>query len=477
MSENAQQLDAKSIAIMPWLVATAFFMQMLDSTILNTAIPSLARAFNESPLKMQAVIVSYVLTVALLIPISGWLADRFGTRRVFFGAMLLFTVGSLCCALSNSLEKLVISRIVQGIGGANMAPVGRLAVLRAYPRAQLVRVMSLITMPGLIGPLLGPTVGGLLVEYASWHWIFLINIPVGLAGCLLSLRYLPDFKREVRRFDIAGFLLFGFSMIAVSIATVGAQELGLDILLSLGILLGGFALLYFYIRHAGRSDHPLLNIKIFKNIPFRVGLAGNLFSRLGAGAMPFLTPLLLQAGFGFSPAMAGIYMIPMTMASLVSKMVATPLITRFGYRMVLTVNTFLQGMVIAAFSFITPSINTWLLLSILFFFGGVNSTQFTAMNTLTLVELTDNDASDGNALLSIIIQIAAGFGIAFGAGMLEVFSAGQDISGNAQSFAAFRNTYIGMGAVTAATALIFTRTPKNAGGSGPCQKVDGASTH
>ncbi len=469
------ETDSKTMSIMPWLVAMAFFMQMLDSTILNTAIPSLAEALHESPLRMQAVVISYTLTVALLIPLSGWLADTFGTRRVFCAAVGVFTLGSLLCAMSTSLETMIAARVVQGIGGANMAPVGRLAILRAYPRSEFVRAMSFITMPGLIGPLVGPTVGGLLVEYASWHWIFLINIPVGVVGSLLSLRYLPNFYGlSVRRFDFAGFLLFGVSMILISFAAAGLGELHLSFEFATLAAVGGIFLLFAYVFHATHSDHPLLNLNVFRNKSFSVGMLGNAFSRTGSSAMPFVVPLMLQIGFGLSPAVAGLYMIPMTLASFVAKAVATPLLARFGYRRVLTINTILLGALIASLGVASPGMPVWLLLPQLIVFGGINSTQFTAMNTLTLVDLDEKEASDGNCMLSITMQVAASFGVTFGAGLLDVFSGGMELGANAATIRAFNLAFIGMGLGTVTAAVIFLFTPREAGKGA---KVNAAGPH
>ena len=235
---NRAPLDAKTARWLPWVVAIAFFMQSLDGTILNTALPAMARDLAENPLRMQGVIIAYMLTVALLIPASGWIADRFGTKRIFFSAILLFSFGSLLCAAANSLGFLIFARVVQGLGGALMLPVGRLVVLRAYPRSELVRIMSFITIPGLLGPLLGPTVGGWLVEILSWHWIFLLNLPVGLLGCIAVWKFIPDLRGAERTtFDGPGFLLFGAAMVLITIAMEGLGELHLRMLLERNRLL------------------------------------------------------------------------------------------------------------------------------------------------------------------------------------------------------------------------------------------------
>ncbi|MDR1934809.1 MAG: MFS transporter, partial [Candidatus Accumulibacter sp.] len=378
----------------PWIVAAALFMQTLDGSILNTALPAMAQSLHESPLRMQSTIIAYMLSMAMFIPASGWLADRFGSRRVFVTAIALFTLGSLLCALSPTLGWLVCARVVQGVGGALMMPVGRLTVLRSFPRSELVRVLGFVTVPGLLGPLLGPTLGGWLVQYASWHWIFLINLPVGLAGGLASRRFMPDLRGpDAGGFDWMGFALFALATVLVSLAFEG---LGRPRPSPPGILLllaAGLASLSAYCLHARRFAAPLFSPRLFAIHSFAVGIAGNLFARLGIGAMPFLTPLLLQVALGFSPAEAGMSMIPMALASIAAKPVATRLIEGFGFRRVLVANTLLLGVMIMGFALIPNDPSRLLLYAYLALFGGINSLQFTAMNALTLIDLDDETAA------------------------------------------------------------------------------------
>ncbi|RYF81088.1 MAG: MFS transporter, partial [Comamonadaceae bacterium] len=282
-------IAAPSTRVLLWLVAIGFFMQTLDATIINTALPAMAASLGESPLRMQSVVVAYSLTMAMLIPASGWLADRFGTRAVFMCAITIFSLGSLACALAPSLSWLVAARVLQGVGGALLLPVGRLAVLRTVPRGEFLQAMSFVAIPGLIGPLLGPTLGGWLVQSASWHWIFLINLPVGLVGLAATLRYMPDTRAPDQvRFDLAGYALLAVAMVAISLAVEGSAELGLG--RGGGILLAvlGLAALAVYWLHAARSERPLFSPLLFRVRTLSVGLLGNLFCRLGSGAMPFL---------------------------------------------------------------------------------------------------------------------------------------------------------------------------------------------
>ncbi|MEK1939667.1 MAG: multidrug transporter subunit MdtD [Pseudomonas sp.] len=449
-------LDARTARLLPWIVAIAFFMQTLDGTILNTALPAMARELLEDPLRMQSVVIAYMLTVALLIPASGWIADRFGTRRIFFGAILLFSCGSLLCAISTTLPQLVGARIVQGLGGALMMPVGRLVVLRAYPRTELVRIMSFITLPGLLGPLIGPTLGGWLVEYASWHWIFLINLPVGLIGCIAVWRVMPDLRGPQRsRFDTLGFLLFGGAMVLITIALEGLGELHLAHMRVMLLLLGGLACLAAYWLRAGQVAEPLFSPSLFRTRTFAVGILGNLFARLGSGSLPFLVPLLLQLALGYSPAQAGMSMIPLALAAMSVKPLAKTIIDRFGYRTVLTGNTLLLGGLLASLGLVSAQTPYAVLLIQLGLLGAVNSMQFTAMNTVTLIDLDDASASSGNSLLSVVVQLAISLGIASGAALLGGFTSEIGKGDIDSVLGAFQLTFLCVGVLTLLAAAIF----------------------
>jgi len=447
-------LDARTARVLPWLVAIAFFMQTLDGTILNTALPAMARDLAENPLRMQGVVIAYMLTVALLIPASGWLADRFGTRRIFFSAIVLFALGSLFCAMSTSFNQLVISRVIQGMGGALMLPVGRLVVLRAYPRSEFVRVMTFIALPGMVGPLIGPTLGGWLVEYASWHWIFLINLPVGLLGGIAAFRFMPDLRSAERiRFDTFGFILFGAAMVLITIALEGLGEMHMPHARVLLLMVIGSACLAAYWLRAGHVDKPLFSPSLFRIRSFAVGIFGNLFARLGSGALPFLLPLLLQVALGYSPAQAGMMMIPLAAGAMLVKPLAKPLIDRLGYRRILIGNTLLLGSLIASLATIDAATPTLLLLLHLSLIGMVNSMQFTAMNTVTLVGLSYQDASSGNGLLSVVVQLSMSLGVASAGALLGGFTVpGAD--GEAV-LRAFQLTFLCIGGMSMLAAALF----------------------
>ncbi|MCA1924516.1 multidrug transporter subunit MdtD [Buttiauxella noackiae] len=442
---------ARSMAGLPWIAAMAFFMQALDATILNTALPAIAHSLGRSPLAMQSAIISYTLTVAMLIPVSGWLADRFGTRRVFMFAVSLFTLGSFACAMSNSLGELVIFRVIQGIGGAMMMPVARLALLRAYPRSELLPVLNFVTMPGLVGPILGPLLGGVLVTWASWHWIFLINIPIGILGLIYARKYMPNFTTPRRGFDMTGFLLFGLSLVLIS---SGMELFGERIVASyIGILtiLGGLALLAAYIWHARRHPTPLIALPMFRTRTFSIGIVGNLASRLGTGCVPFLMPLMLQVGFGYSALIAGCMMAPTAIGSLLAKSTVTQVLRKLGYRKTLVGVTLVIGLLIGQFSLQSPGMEVWLLILPLFIQGMAMSTQFTAMNTITLADLTDENASSGNSVLAVTQQLAISLGVAVSAAVLRLYEGIESINTVEQ----FHYTFLTMGAVTLVSALVF----------------------
>src|SRR5690606_6883975 len=351
-----------------WLVAVGFFMQTLDSTIVNTALPSMARDLGESPLRMQAVVIAYALTMAIVIPASGWIADRLGLRRAYFMAIAVFALGSLGCALASSMNVLVLARVVQGVGGAMLLPLGRLAVLRAFPREQFLKAMSFVAVPGLIGPLIGPTLGGWLSEAASLHWIFLINIPIGFAGAIATLRYMQeDRPREAVPFDFAGYALVAMGMVSISISLEGLSGLGLQRAAMLVLLVFGLASLCAYWLHAARTPRPLFSPALFRVRTYTIGVLGNLFARLGISSMPFLVPLLLQVSLGFSPLEAGMTMIPLAFAALMMKRFIAQIVTRRGYRNVLVINTLLVGMMIASFALVSPEQPVWLRTVQLFF--------------------------------------------------------------------------------------------------------------
>ncbi len=328
---------------LPWLAAIAMFMQSLDTTILNTALPVMAKDLNHSPLAMQAVVVSYALTLALLIPLSGWFSDRYGTRYIFMLAVLLFTAGSLCCALSGSYIELVLSRVLQATGGSMMVPVARLALIYAYPKNRLLRVINFITVPGLAGLLIGPLLGGWLVDIASWHWIFLINIPVGIAGICMAFKVMPNFTRESGKLDVIGFVMFSAALISLSFFLEARGSLSFSFIQSLIILAVAVVLGVSYVFYSRIIPNPVVDLKLFRIRTLRVGLEGNLLTRLAIGSMPFLLPQMLQLAFGYSPTRSGIIMMVSAISTITAKSMVVPLVKRLGYKKILILNTALLG--------------------------------------------------------------------------------------------------------------------------------------
>ena len=285
--------------ILPLILATAIFMQMLDSTILNTSLPSIAKDLNESPLNMQNAIISYVLTLALFMPVSGFLADKFGTKKVFIISLILFSLGSLLCSLSPNLTFLVIARVIQGIGGSLMTPVGKLALIKTFDKSELLKAMNFAIIPALIGPVLGPLIGGYMVDYLSWHWIFLINLPIGILGIVLSVKYMPNYFSKIIDFDFKGFLFFAAAslLLSISLEWMGNAKNTTPVLL---VFLMGFIFIYLYYRHAKKEENPIFPLELFMVRTFRVGFLGNLATRLGISSIPLLIPLMIQIAYGQS---------------------------------------------------------------------------------------------------------------------------------------------------------------------------------
>ena len=413
MSDTSQIFDTTTKKVLPLILAISIFMQMLDSTILNTSLPAIARDLQESPLEMQNAIISYVLTLALFMPVSGFLADKFGTRKIFIFSLVVFSLGSLFCALSQNLTHLVISRVIQGIGGSLMTPVGRLALIKTFDKNEIVRAMNFAIIPALIGPVLGPLVGGYMVDYFSWHWIFLINIPIGLIGIFLSLKYMPEYISETITFDLKGFLIFASASLLISIAleSFGTAKNITPVLL---IFILGFLLIYYYYRHAKKTASPIFPLDLFQVRTFRVGILGNMATRLGISSIPLLLPLMVQIAYGETAVVSGWIVAPMALTAMFGKSFVIRVLNYFGYRKTLMTNTFIIGFLICCLGI--PGMNTsiWWFTPIIAVLGFFNSIQFTSMNTISIADLRNDHTSSGNSLLAVNQQLAIGFGIAFG---------------------------------------------------------------
>lgn len=437
---------------LPYVLAVALFMQILDATILNTALPKMAEALGESPLKMQWAVISYALTLAIFIPISGYLADKFGTRKVFLSAIVIFCIGSLLCAMSPNLNLLIAARVVQAVGGAMMTPVARLILVKSYPRKKLLTVMNFAVIPALIAPLVGPLLGGYLVELASWHWIFLINIPMGLLGLVLGFKLVPNLLEDTQKLDWQGFLLFALAACGLTLAVEFGSQSGRG---TLGLILGAVSiiLLLIYVRYAKNKAAPLFPLSLFSIRTFAIGITGNLFTRLGISAVPFLLPLLLQVVFGYSPSKAGWLLAPIAVGAMGIKPLVSKIIQRFSYRKVLVVNTFLLGILIIVLAqFNNPNHWPWFV-PILILMGACNSMQFSAMNTITIGDLHGAQTSSGNSLMAVNQQLAISFGIAFGAAVLNLLRERVMMD----TLTAFQTTYWVLGGITILSGLYFLR--------------------
>lgn len=447
---------------LPWLAAMAMFMQSLDATILNTALPTIAKDLNHSPLSMQAVVVSYALTLALLIPVSGWLSDKYGTKRIFSIAVFLFTLGSLSCALSTTYSFLVYSRILQAIGGSMMVPVSRLALLYAYPKSKLLSVMNFVTMPGLVGPLIGPLLGGWIVDVSTWHWIFLINIPIGVVGLFFAQYVMPNFTRGGKNFDIIGFVLFSSAIIGLSLFLEIGEDSSISWWMILGIL--GLAVLFggLYILYARKVNYPLINLNLFSIRTLRIGLLGNLLTRLGIGSVPFLLPQMLQIAFLHTSTESGLIMMVSAISTIIAKSQVVRLVHRFGYKNILIVNTIILGFVIAMFALPDKTTPLYLLIPILVMYGGVNSIQMSSMNTISLADLTPDVASGGNSLLAITQQLSMSFGVSVGALILRTTESANWLTGG-DIESSFRYTFLILGVITLLASSVFSQLKSNDG--------------
>lgn len=395
-----------------WLVAGTYFMEILDGTIVATAAPSIGRAFGVASVAVGLTITAYLLTLAVLISLGGWITRRFGSRRVFLAAIAIFSAASLLCALSTSLPELVVMRVLQGIGGAMMVPVGRLAVLRVTDRADLVRAIALITWPALVAPIIAPFVGGLLVTYASWEWIFLINVPLGAVAFIAAWRLIPREARETpQRLDGIGLLLTGSGVAAlVYLGTLlsGGHPQLVEVM-AWGA--GGCVLIGLAIRHLLRERHPLLDLRALRSETFRVAHAGGSLFRISVSAVPFLLPLLFQDAFGWSPIVSGTLVLFVFVGNLAIKPVTTPLLTRFGFRAVLIGATLCAAISMLLTAYITAATPVWLIAVLLIFSGAARSTGFTAYNTIAFADVEPVAMTDANTLASTLQQLAAGFGV------------------------------------------------------------------
>jgi len=452
---SSSEPSEASKRLLPWLVAVAFFMESLDTTILNTAVPAISAALGVAPLSMKAVLASYTLSLAVFIPISGWMADRYGTRRVFASAIGLFTLGSFLCGISGDIHLLVACRILQGCGGAMMVPVGRLTLVRTFAKSDLLRMMSFVSMPALVAPMLGPVAGGLIVGYLHWRFIFFLNIPIGLVGLILVHLHLPDYRENNSHpLDVVGLILFGSGIALLSYVLEIFGEHSLSTLEMSGLLALSAALLAGYGLHASTLSFPLLELKLFGIRTFRAAVSGSFFTRLGIGGVPFLLPLLYQVGLGFTPIESGLLVMPQAIAAMSMKMIMPRLLSRVGYRGVLISNTLILGILLMVFATIGPGTPVWIILLQAFLYGAFTSLQYTSMNTLVYADITEHDTSGASSIASTAQQMSISFGVAF-AGLATALFVPSTHSNPNEMIHGIHKALIALGLLTIISTLVF----------------------
>ena len=445
--------------LVPLIVASALFMETLDATVLSTALPAIAADFGESPINLKLALTSYLLSLAVFIPASGWLADRFGARLVFRVALIIFTLASIACGLSESIGELVAARVVQGIGGAMMVPVGRLVILRTVKKSELVSAFAWFAVPALVGPVMGPPLGGFITTYFEWRWIFWINVPVGIAGIVLATIFFPAIKRGLReRFDAIGFLLVavGLASLVTALTSIGLGVLPTGLVWPL--LVVGIASLAGFVWHSRRVDNPILDLNLLKLPTYRASIAGSLLFRIGVGATPFLLPLMLQLGFGKTPFESGAITFVIALGALTMKFLAVPILRRFGFKPVLVTTALLAGVFTAlpgAFTLLTPLA---LMLGVLLISGFFRSLQFTSLNSIAYDEVPPESMSRASAMSSVVQQLALTIGISVAAIALSLTSGGEEITRGD-----FVIPFIVIGIFAGLSAIVYWQLPTGAG--------------
>jgi EmrB/QacA subfamily drug resistance transporter len=446
------------------IVAIALFMENMDSTVIATSLPAIAADLHEDPIALKLALTSYLLSLAVFIPLSGWMADRFGARKVFRAAIVVFTLGSAACGFAQGLPDFVLFRIIQGMGGAMMVPVGRLVLLRTIPKAELISALAWLTIPALLGPVLGPPLGGFITTFISWRWIFWINIPVGLLGVVLATRYIADIREEgLPPLDVKGFLLsgIGLSGLAFGLTTIGQGLLPPAVVLAL--LVAGAIGCWLYVRHARVVQAPLLDLNLLKVDTFFASVVGGFLFRIGVGATPFLLPLFLQLGFGMSPLQSGLLTFASAIGAIAMKTTAAPILRRFGFKRVLVTNAVVSGFFIAAIAMFTLGTPHTLVLAVLLVGGFFKSLQFTSINSIAYADIDTKAMSRATSFASVAQQLSLSTGVAVGALVLEFERLGRpDSTVVAGDFPA---AFLLVAVIAASSALVFALLPKEAGAS------------
>jgi EmrB/QacA subfamily drug resistance transporter len=448
--------------LIPLIVACGLFMENLDSTVLSTSLPAIAADLHEDPISLKLALTSYLLSLAVFIPISGWVADRYGARTVFMAAIAVFTFGSALCGLSNSLTEFVIFRIIQGLGGAMMVPVGRLVILRTVPKAEMISALAWLTIPALIGPVIGPPLGGFITTYLNWRWIFYINLPVGVLGLVLTWRFISNImEAHVPPLDRIGFALSGIGLAAFVFGLAILGETGGSILHGVALTLAGLLICGAYVWHAHRVEHPVIELRLLRIPTFRAGVIGASFFRIGIGAMPFLLPLMLQLSFGLSPFQSGLITFAAAAGSLVMKATAAPIIRSFGFRNVLISNAIISTAFLAATGFFTPATSHFAIILTLLLGGFFRSLEFTAINAIAYADIQQRDMSSATSFASVAQQVSLSVGVALGALILQ---AARTVHGETTIMLGdFAAAFWIVAAVSLISVISFMKLPEGAG--------------
>lgn len=443
------------LRMIPFIVSLSMFMEAVDSTIINTAIPVMSHSLQVSPIDLKIALISYLLSLAIFIPISGWLADRYGVKRVFILGLFVFTTSSFFCGMAYSLPALVVSRIFQGLGGSIMLPLGRLIVVRSYQKHELLNVMNQVVMVGALGMMLGPTLGGIITHYFTWRWIFLVNIPVGLISIIMAQFWLPVMKSQpVHPLDKMGFILFGSGLAVLTFGLSALSESSFQRLNIAIIILSAFILLALYFLHSRKQAYPIVNTKLFQFRTFRISVLGNLLSRLSFGALPFLTPLLFQIGFGYSPQLSGLLLAPTAMGVLVAKPLSLHMLRLFGYKRFLIANTICIGLAQCVFILVDQQTSLFVITLFTFLFGYLTAQQYTGMNSIAYSSINHTYFSSATSVMSTLQQLSQSFGVAVGAILLQYF-ARNSFSTSVVTIQTLHHTFLAMGIFTMATVFIF----------------------
>ena len=450
--------------LLPIVVASALFMENMDSAVIGTSLPAIARDLGHDPVVLKLALTSYLLSLAVFIPVSGWCADRYGARPVFQGAITIFILASIACASAHSLEHLIFARAFQGIGGAMMVPVGRLIVLRSVPKANMVDALAYLSIPALMAPMIGPPIGGYVTTYFDWRWIFWINVPIGVLGLVLAARYMPNVRSgSVRRMDWTGFALAGPGVAClISGLTLAGSEV-IPVGFAYGLVAFGIVLCALYVRHAGRCDAPLLDLTLLRLQTFRTSVLGGGLFRLGIGAIPFLLPLMLQVGFGLSPFQSGMITFAGAFGALLMKFAARPILRRFGFRQVLTYNALICAGLISFYALFTPETPALLIAMVLVVASFFRSLQFTCLNAAAYSDVTERSMSGATSLVGVAQQLFLSSGVAMAAFILEALRAARGAKELVPDD--FSYAFLVVAGLTAMAAGLHARLPADAGAS------------